>query len=388
MAQGHELCTQVMSVSTMAATFDSLDRDCLTNVLRFVRPCCMRRVSCVDKCMRNAVVDERARRITLFPAGATKRTSINASTGCNMLCSSPDGSCFVGAGSTACSREATVYDNQLLVKGLLQANSTRVFSVATDGKHHVTGHLNGNIQIWHAATLTFTCGLQHGRSPVLGLAVRGDVLISGSKESTAKRWSIASCTCCSTLQHQPHKTVNSVDVDEASIATASDDQTCRLWTHSSDDSIHVLHHAAEVTAVSLASEVVATGCCDNNVRVFAVDSGQLLRTLRGHCCEVLAVYATDGVVVSGACDKTVRVWLMEEEAVAVLEGHSTSVQGVALGPGGGLVASLSDCEMLTWRAPTFSPAWRACGCHGKCQCPKGQGTSAHTPIVAPCVARN
>ena len=58
----------------------------------------------------------------------------------------------------------------------------------------------------------------------------------------------------------------------------------------------------------------------------------------------------DGVIVSGAGDGTVRVWLMEaEEAVAVLDGHSANVNGVALAPGGGLIASMSQREVLTWQ---------------------------------------
>ena len=126
-------------------------------------------------------MDERVRRVALFPAGATKRTSVSSDLGYNTLRCAPDGSCLVGAGSTDSSREATVYDDDLAVKGVLKAHSTRVISVATDGKTHVTGHLNGNIQIWDAATLVLIGDLKHGRSPVLGLAVRADVLISGSK---------------------------------------------------------------------------------------------------------------------------------------------------------------------------------------------------------------
>ena len=78
-------------------------------------------------------------------------------------------------------------------------------------------------------------------------------------------------------------------------------------------------------------------------------------------------HATDGMVVSGAGDNKVRVWLTDQEtAVAVLDGHSDRVQGVALVQGGGLITSVTDKEMLTWSAPRLPPAWQGCGCHGKC----------------------
>ena len=359
--------------ASLPITFESLDKDCLANVLLFVRPCCMRRAACVSKRLRSAVLDERAWRVKVFPwrehASKGQRMSVNGSPGCNMLSCAPDGSCLIGAGSADSSLEATVYAAGLNVMGVLRGYSTRVFSVATDGKHHATGHMNGNIQIWDAATLALAGEPQHGRSPVLGLAVRADVLVSGSTDSTAKCWSIAECECRATLQHKLKKSVNSVSVDGVVVATASDDGTARLWAHGSATCKHVLQHAAEVNAVSLAGEVVATGCYDNLVRLFGVDNGRLMRMLRGHGCEVLSVHATDGVIVSGARDHTVRVWLMEEEAVAVLEGHSDSVQGVVLAPGGGLVTSLSSSEILTWRAPNMAPAWLVCGCHGVCQCP-------------------
>ena len=161
--------------------------------------------------------------------------------------------------------------------------------------------------------------------------------------------------------------MNCVDLDGAIVATASDDRTAKIWAHGSTASTHVLEHAAEVNAVSLAPEVVVTGCYDTLLRVFAVTTGQLLRTLAGHRSEVLSVCVRDGVIVSGAVDNVVRVWSMEEEAppVAVLEGHSgPGVNGVALAPGAGFLASMSNEEVMTWQpAPiaTASSATSTCG---------------------------
>jgi WD40 repeat protein len=225
------------------------------------------------------------------------------------------------------------------------------------------------------------CDLQHGqrRLPVCGLAVHRGVLVSGSMDSTAKVrnrpiehgscvaapllcqrsvvgppsaqcYSISSRQCRATLQHKLEHSVNSVDVDEGLVATASDDGTARLWEHGAAASKHVLQHAAEVNAVSLAADLVATGCHDRLVRLFAVRSGQLMRTLRGHGREVVAVCVRHGMVLSGAADAAVRVWLMEEEeAVAMLEGHSGAVNGLALAPGGSLIASASSDEVLVWQ---------------------------------------
>lgn len=113
-----------------------------------------------------------------------------------------------------------------------------------------------------------------------------------------------------------------------------------------------------MSAVSLAAEVVATGCGDKLVRLFAIDGGLLLRTLVGHGGPVFAICIRDGVIVSGARDNTVRVWSMEEQAPAraVLKGHSESewesglpVCGVAIAPGGGRITSMNFDEVLAWQ---------------------------------------
>lgn len=333
--------------------------------------------ACVNKCLRENAVSEHARRVKEVPwrGGGTKAQHVSVGVyckrccgglGCNIMRLTPDGSRLVGSGSNASPIEATVYNHDLTVKGVLLGRSTRVFSVATDGAHHATGHVNGNIQIWDAATLALVGELQHGLQGgmrhVLGLSIHADVLVSGSMDGTAKCWSISSQECHAVLHHD--LSVNSVEVNEALIATASDDMTARLWAHRSASCRHVLRHAAEVNAVSLAPEIVVTGCYDTLVRIFDVCSGQLTRTLCGHTCEVLAVCARDGMIVSGAGDTTVRVWLEEEEeAVAVIRGHTASVNSVALAPGGRLVASMSsNGEVLTWCATCRALKQGCCPC--------------------------
>ena len=66
-----------------------------------------------------------------------------------------------------------------------------------------------------------------------------------------------------------------------------------------------------------------------------------------------AVSLCGTVLLSGGYDETVRVWSLasnEGECVAVLEGHSHFVRGVALAPSAGRVVSLSEKEVIWWAA--------------------------------------
>ena len=101
-------------------------------------------------------------------------------------------------------------------------------------------------------------------------------------------------------------------------------------------------------AVAVDGDHLATGCGDTLVRLFGLASGKLLRTLRAHAGRVYCVSLHGAVLLSGAGDKKVMVWSLAEDAaegqrpVAVLEGHSATVRGVALAPSGRSIASVSS----------------------------------------------
>ena len=108
-----------------------------------------------------------------------------------------------------------------------------------------------------------------------------------------------------------------------------------------------------VFAVRLAGDVLDTGCNDGVVRMFTVSNGKKTRDLRGHDSGVFSVALCGGVLLSGSSDKTVRVWSVAEgeegKCVAMLEGHTGAVKGVALVPsGGGRIVSLGATELIVW----------------------------------------
>src|SRR5262245_12782407 len=58
------------------------------------------------------------------------------------------------------------------------------------------------------------------------------------------------------------------------------------------------------------SQMIATGSEDSNIRLWDIESGELVRTLEGHPGAVQSVaWSGDGRwLASGAADQTVRVW--------------------------------------------------------------------------------
>ena len=60
--------------------------------------------------------------------------------------------------------------------------------MATDGVHIVTGDTPSSLRLWDAETLATAGQLQHSGSSVYCVAVRGDLVVSGSTDSTVKLW--------------------------------------------------------------------------------------------------------------------------------------------------------------------------------------------------------
>ena len=78
---------------------------------------------------------------------------------------------------------------------------------------------------------------------------------------------------------------------------------------------------------------VVSGSNDKTVRVWELESGRLLRTLKGHTSRVNSVSVTpDGQsIISGSDDKTVRVRELDSgRLLRTLEGHAGPVYSVAV----------------------------------------------------------
>src|SRR5262245_49016459 len=80
------------------------------------------------------------------------------------------------------------------------------------------------------------------------------------------------------------------------------------------------------------SQMIATGSEDSNIRLWDIESGELVRTLEGHQDAVRSVAwsGTGQWLASGADDRTVRLWEASSgRLIRTLEGHQDAVRSVA-----------------------------------------------------------
>jgi WD40 repeat protein/serine/threonine protein kinase len=107
-------------------------------------------------------------------------------------------------------------------------------------------------------------------------------------------------------------------------------------------------------AFSPDSENLAVGNWNNDVRIVAVNTGEVTQRLRGHAGAITSLaFSQDGrTLVSGSEDGTLRLWESRTgDLRSTFTGHGGPVMSVAISPDGAAVASCSlDQTVNVWRA--------------------------------------
>jgi F-box and WD-40 domain protein CDC4 len=114
------------------------------------------------------------------------------------------------------------------------------------------------------------------------------------------------------------------------IISGSYDSTVRVWDLLENGKCkHVLTgHQDRVysTAIDFASKRCFSGSMDATINVWNFETGALLNTLEGHSSLVGLVSLVDGVLVSAAADSSLRIWDPKTgENYSKLEGHTNAI---------------------------------------------------------------
>ncbi|HEY9608014.1 serine/threonine-protein kinase [Allocoleopsis sp.] len=166
--------------------------------------------------------------------------------------------------------------------------------------------------------------------------------------------------------------VNSVAISPNGqfLASGYEDKTVRLWNLETGEVISTLMgHAQGVKSVAFSPDgtMLATGSDDQTIKLWNVSNGQEIYTLCGHSHAVKSVaFSPDGqVLASGSWDKTIKLWNVQTGvAEKTLTGHGLQVSAVAFSPTDNILSSAS-CDR-TWRlwdlasgssTPFYGHAW-------------------------------
>jgi WD40 repeat protein len=147
--------------------------------------------------------------------------------------------------------------------------------------------------------------------------------------------------CCLTLTGHSglFAHINAIAISpDGTIASASDDQTIRLWNCQTGQEKCVLRgHDQFVKAIAFhpqKSHILVSGSRDRTVIQWDVLSSTMTHQLTGHTQAVNAVqFSPDGsLLASGSADKTIKLWSAQWELITTLKGHKLAVTALAFSP--------------------------------------------------------
>jgi len=143
------------------------------------------------------------------------------------------------------------------------------------------------------------------------------------------------------------------------IASGSSDETIKLWNVETGELIRTLvGNTGCVHSLNFSpnEKYLVSGSCDKTIKLWNVETGKLIKTLIGHISGVDSVnFSPDGkYLASGSWDNTIKLWNVETgELVRTLEGHTGYVRSVNFSPNGKYLASGSlDKTIKLWNIET------------------------------------
>ena len=194
----------------------------------------------------------------------------------------------------------------------------------------------------------------------------GHHLVSASDDRFAFVWRCETGDRLVGLGPHEQKVTGAIPVGTAHYATASWDQTIRLWhqTGRLEKSFELADVRSRFYAVAASADgtLLAGAIGQRQIRVWDVRSGVELVALKGHARKILSIaFTPDGQqIVSASSDMSLRIWNVNSgRCEKVLYGHTDEVSAVAVSDDGERIASGgNDGQVFVWNARTGKQAQR------------------------------
>ncbi len=249
-------------------------------------------------------------------------------------------------------------------------------AVTPDGKLAITGGTGGAVCVWNIATGKLVRTFDKHTDTVYAVAVSADgkQALTGGRDQVGRLWDIATGQELLRLpNHRSYIRSVAISPDGTRALTAGLDQVVRLWDLENAEEIRTIKSAAWVWSVAFApSGDVAAAASGNGISLWDLESGKLIRILRGHRSPVTSVaFSPDGGrLLSGSYDQTVRLWDVEEgRELQTYLGHRDWVWVVKFSPDGRQAVSAGggrnlptvgydpgvDFDIRLWKLPPQEP---------------------------------
>jgi serine/threonine protein kinase len=170
--------------------------------------------------------------------------------------------------------------------------------------------------------------------------------------------------CVHTLKgHTSMVQAIAISPDGQQIASGSNDNNIKLWQLTTGKLLRDFNrwfsgHSSMVDSLAFSpdGQLLASGSWDDTIKLWEVNTGKQISTLTGHSNWVNSVaFSPDGqILASGSADNSIKLWQIKTgRQVSTLTGHSDLVGSVAFSQDGEILASGSaDYNIKLWQVNT------------------------------------
>jgi WD40 repeat protein len=236
-----------------------------------------------------------------------------------------------------------------------RADSLRLASGCETGSNFVTSVANGSFVATRPAYNTW---VEPAAVTSVAFSTKG-MMASGCEDSTIcvfdSSWNLLWTSTNAANAHTTNVTSVAFSPDGLFLATASLDQTIKVWSTTNWACLHTMGrhtNGASSVAFSPDGQKIVSGSVDGTVKIWNWAAGTCLLTIAAHVLPVTStVFTLDGArVISASDDDTIRIWSATNgSAVLTLGGQWDYIGAVAFSPDGTLCASAGGNETIQVR---------------------------------------
>ncbi|KAK4187511.1 hypothetical protein QBC35DRAFT_231475 [Podospora australis] len=166
------------------------------------------------------------------------------------------------------------------------------------------------------------------------LQLDDNVLATGSYDATIKIWNIETGEEIRTLRGHT-RGIRALQFDDSKLISGSLDNTIKIWNWHTGECIRTLQgHTDGVVSVHFEGQLLASGSIDKSVKIFDFNSKEAY-CLKGHgdWVNCTRLDTTSRTVMSASDDTTVKLWDLDtRQVIRTFEGHVGHVQQILLLP--------------------------------------------------------
>ncbi|KAI9815462.1 MAG: hypothetical protein M1827_002596 [Pycnora praestabilis] len=156
---------------------------------------------------------------------------------------------------------------------------------------------------------------------------------------------------CSTKMFKGHTNgVMCLQFDDSILASGSYDSTIKIWDVETGEELRTLRgHESGIRCLQFDDTKLISGSIDRSLKVWNWRTGECISTYTGHSGGVISLHFDSTILASGSMDKSIKIWNFEDKSTFLLRGHTDWVNAVRVDSASRTVFSASDdCTVRLW----------------------------------------